>query len=189
MRWWWILTMLAAPVLANDGIDVAAQRERIARERAQVEAGYRDEAARCAGQFSVTACVDRARSQRRIAIERLDHERAVLDGMERKRRAAERTQRIQDKVRAAESRPPPVVKEVPRSAKALRSSASGAAASTPMASEPASAAAARPGAEAAYERRQREAAEHREAVERRNAARAARRTPAAPLPVPSAASH
>lgn len=178
-----VLTMLAAPALAADGIDAAAQRERIARERAQVEAAYRSEAARCAGQFSVTACVDRARSTRRAAIERLDHERAVLDDMERKRRAAERMRRIQDKLRAAETRPPPQVHAIPRSTKAVRSAAS---ASAPPAEPAASTATART-AEAAYEERQREAAAHREAVERRNAERAARRAPAAPLPAPSAA--
>src|SRR5688500_11843406 len=82
---WLSLTLWVAPVLADDGIDAAAQRERITRERAQVEAEYRSEAARCAGQFSVTSCVERARVKRRTALERLDHERAVLDDMHRKR--------------------------------------------------------------------------------------------------------
>lgn len=173
-----VLTMLAAPALAGDGIDPAAQRERITHERAQAEADYRGEEARCAGQFSVTSCVERARAKRRAAIERLDHEHAVLDDMQRKRRAAERMQRIQDKLRAAETRPPPVVHTVPRSAKAARAAASGAALPEEA---PASAASSR-AAEAAYQQRQREAAAHREAVERRNAARAARRPPAAPLP-------
>jgi colicin import membrane protein len=181
---WLVLTMFAAPAFAGDGIDVAAQRERITHERAQAEANYHKEATRCAGQFSVTACVDRARSERRAAVERLDHERAVLDDMERKRRAAERMRRIQDKMRAAETRSPPQVHAIPRSAKAGRAAASAAA---PDAAPPASSAPAR-AAEAAYKQRKREAAAHREAVERRNAERAARRAPAAPLPAPSAAS-
>jgi hypothetical protein len=139
---------------------------------------------RCAGQFNVTSCVERARIKRRGSLERLDRERAVLDDVERKRRAAARLQRIEDKQRAAHTRPPPVVQALPRSAQAASAVASAAAPADPA---PASVAPTR-GAEAAYERRQREAAAHREVVERRNAVRAARGAPAASLPPPSAAS-
>jgi hypothetical protein len=180
MRWCWVLTVCAMPALAADTIDVEAQRERIARERVQIEEAYRLESARCAERFSVTACVDDARRRRRAAMENLDHERAVLDDMQRKRRAAERTERIQEKLRAVENREAMPVQVVPRAVPEPSVHAPEAVA--PAQGKPTNPRQVHPGAEAAYDKRLRDAAEHREAVERRNAERAARRAPAASLP-------
>jgi hypothetical protein len=181
--WLFLSCALVAGARAEQGGDAGAQRERIAREREAIEARYRVEQARCATQFVVTPCVDRARSERRRALEPLDRELASLDEMERRRRAAERLVRIEEKARERATRPAPVIR-APRLPKARPAPAPTAAASSPPSSR--AEAAPRPGAQAAYERRLRQAQAHREAVEKRNEERAAKKPPAAPLPAPSA---
>jgi colicin import membrane protein len=165
-----------AEVSAQGAVDRAAQRQRMARERAEAQAAYRRDEAACRQRFAVTPCIDEARARRRGVLERLDHEQAVLDEWDRKRRAAERMERIEEKLRQAESRPRPGMVVKPRHP----------AASAP-ASEPAtprrSADTHDPkAAEAAHHRRNESAERHRAALERRHAERAARRPPAASLP-------
>jgi colicin import membrane protein len=189
-----LVVLMAASVLgtawAAEGIDVAAQRQRIERERKQAEDAYRAEDAKCQTRFSVSSCVEEARARRRTTLERLNNEQAVLDQMERRRRAAERTREIEEKVNAAKNRPPPEVTVTPRTPKPPRPTASAASGPDYAAPKP------RPGpdaaeqaaAAAAYDKRQREAAAHRTAVEQRNAERARSGKHAAPLPPPPAAS-
>jgi hypothetical protein len=185
MRLWWVLLScaLVAGARAGQGADTDAQRERIAREREAIEARYRAEQARCTAQFVVTACVDSAKAERRRQLEPLDRELAALDEMERKRRAAERLARIEEKARERAARPAPVLR-APRVPRAPPAAAPSATASSPPSSP--RVAAPRPDAQAAYERRLREAQAHREAVEKRNEERAKKKPPAAPLPAPSA---
>jgi len=173
----------AMPAFAQ--ADAAAERARIAHERRQVESNYSAEVARCESQFIVASCVEKARQQRRTALDRLSREQNVLDDALRKQRAAERLQRVQDKRRAIAERPAePPPRVVQRAASASVA---------PAASRPVSAAHdARPSAaeqaerEAANERRVHEAAKHRREVEQRNARRAVTRKPAAALPMPAA---
>ncbi len=175
---------LAAPwAVAQSNAD--ADRARISRERQQVEADYAAEVARCESQFIVASCVEKARQLRRSALDRLSREQNVLDDAQRKQRAAERLQRMQEKRKAVAERPPePAPRIVQRAA---------AASSAPAASRPVEAphddrptAAEQAERQAAYERRVKEAAEHRREVEQRNAKRAASHKPAASLPVPAA---
>ena len=175
---------LAADALAQGQIDRAAQRQRIARERAEAQAAYRRDEAACRQRFAVTPCMDEARARRRGVLERLDNEQAVLDEWERKRRAAERMERIEEKLRQAESRPRPGMVVKPRQGAASAPPAAPAASAPPVDPAPQRPAAAHDSAaaKAAYERRVESAERHREALEKRNAERAARRPPAAPLP-------
>lgn len=184
-----LLVALAAPCSpALAAADTAAvQRERIARERAIVERETQAARAACNQQFAVTACVDRVKADRGARLQRLDHERAVLDDELRKRRAAERIAQIQQRQaqRAAEApsvsvRTRSPAASAPRAAPA-RSTAAAAAAHEAAASLAQAEASQRAAASA---RRASEVEAHRIAVEKRNREREKQRGPARPLPVP-----
>jgi len=202
--------LLAVPVAAQSAaadVDTgAAQRERIERERALVERESQAAQAACASQFAVTACIDRAKAERRRRLQELDRQRAVLDDDARKRRAADRIERIrQRQAGAADAQPSLTVRA--RTPAADAADAVGPADGTasagngrPATRPSAAASAAREAAEAQAESnaaqraaaaagRASAAAAHRRAIEKRSEERKARKgRPAAPLPVPGAAS-
>jgi len=188
----WLVTLVLSPAASAQEPDPVAERQRIARERLDVEAAAREAEAACAHRFVVTACIDRARAERRDRMQHLDRQRALLDEAERKRRAADRRAQIEARQRMAASAPPAVdirARDVP-----VSKSQTGPV--TPVvppsdrleahaqAASQADAAARRRAIESA--RRADEAKAHREQAEQRAAARAATRK--APLPVPSSAS-
>lgn len=193
MSAWRIFAMLCAATLphlvaAADAPPDAPAKEkaRIRAERASVERRYQAALTACGDRFAVTACTDAARADRRAAIERLSREQGVLDDAERKDRAAQRLRRIEDKMREVDQRRET---EAPAGAPARPASATRPAPSRHITRATAPAhrasdagdreAAARA---AAAQRRASEAQAHREAVERRNAERAAKKAPAAGLP-------
>jgi colicin import membrane protein len=206
------LMLLGGAVSAQEGPGDAAERERILRDRAAAQERFEAARSDCEARFATTACLDAARAERRGSLERLKREEVVLDTALRRQRAADRMRRIQDKAREADARPPaaalpstpgrgPMEKKVRQPARTPRAAAAPAdpqaSAATPRAAVPApaapvkrSAAPARRSDDAArrvarrqaYERRQAELQSHREAVQRRNAERAAKAKPAAPLP-------
>jgi len=190
----WLLTgglvLLAGAAIGEDQSDAeaASLRASIEHERAAVEARFKAREAECAGRFAMTACVDRAKSERREALAPLDKSLSALDEAQRRRRAAERLKRIEQKTQAAAvdtPKSPKVQREPPprtTSLEAFPPKAGPVSGANSRAPEPP-----KPGAAEAYERRQREAAEHRETVQKRNDERSQRRAPAAPLPAPSAA--
>ena len=166
----------------------AAQRRRIAEERAAVEARAKAAQAACAEQFAVTACVDRVKAERREPRRRLDGEAAMLDAEDRRRRAAQRLLQIEQR-QAVSAQTPPTDGVRSQSAKAVETPASDTRSpSQPRATEAdrqaaASAAAARAAQRAAASaRRASEAEAHRAAVEARNRERESKRPPAKPLP-------
>jgi len=181
----------------------AAERERIVRERTEAQAAFVREEAACQDRFLVTPCVDAARKTEREVLARLRRQEVLLDEQARKQRAAERTQAIRNSISADEARS--------RDEAAAAASAASAPprrversdlAETPGRTErprrelpaplpPSDAAARRAAAQEHAERYtadKRAAQAHREAVERRNAERAASGKVAAPLPTPSGAS-
>ena len=188
----------AAPSLATT--NAATERERIARERADVQAAFTKQEAACQDRFVVTPCIDAARKAQRDALARLRRQEVLLDEQARKQRGAERAQAIRNNISADEAR--------------RRDESVAATASAPvrveraeLAETPAHAERARrelPVAERSTESAARRAAEqehierfeadrratqvHRDAVEQRNAKRAASGKVAAPLPVPAGAS-
>jgi hypothetical protein len=190
-----LLALACGAALAADALDLRADRERqrAANERRRIEADYTARVRQCESQFVVTSCVEEARARRREALDRLTQQQAVIEDALRKQRTAERMERLQEKQQQAAARrdaPPAPTRVVQRGARAA--SAAGGVSS----GAPASAAAFQlpsshlPDAgqqrrnQTAYEKRQKDAAEHRALVEQRNAQRAASRKPAAPLPVP-----
>lgn len=184
----WGLALVAAwagPAGAAD--DRAQQRARIAAERRDVNQRYEAARKACEQRFAVTTCLDDARSERRRALDRLAGEQAVLDDAQRRQRAAERLRSIQDKASQADERatapatPASKVQRVPPARQATRPLAPVQAESRPAITPEQ---AERRRNEQA--RRVQEAQAHREAVAKRNAARDAKKPPAAPLPVPSA---
>ncbi len=182
-----VCVLLAAlePARADD----SAERSRIARERAQVEARFSQRRRECDQRFAVTACVDEARAEHRQALQRLRREDGVLDEAQRRQRAAARLAGIEEKQRAERERA--AAPRVPRDVAAppVRSPRPPAAAAARPASAPASAAdrsdeAARK--RARFESRQREAQAHRRQAEQRQAQREKSGKAVAPLPDPAA---
>lgn len=173
--------------------DEPADRARLAAERTEVEARYSERAKACQDNFFVTACVDAAHKDRREALDRIRVQQQALDDADRKQRAAERLRRIHEKVgaqSAASAAPTRALREPKQRLPVASLNAHGGAAKTvTSASAPRAvknseqAAGHRVTAEQA---RQRQAAEHREAVEKRRIERTNKRPRAAPLPVPTA---
>jgi len=190
-----VLLMLSLGVSATAGAASAdprgEQKARIVAERQQAHQRYEAARKACEQRFAVTPCLEEARGQRREVLDRLAREQAVLDDAQRRQRAADRLKGIQDRARQLDDRAvnPPAARTSQRGARSASSPAP-AAPLAPQASRPDPRAAltaeqsARHRAE--HDERLREAAAHRAAVERRNAERAAKKPPAAPLPVPSA---
>lgn len=181
----WAFAAPAAP--ANE--TQAQERQRIQAERREANRRFQAAQSDCEQRFAVTTCLEDARSERRRVLDRLAREQAVLDDVQRRQRAAERLRAIQDKARQADeqagARAP--VRRVQRTP-ALPANAASSPPAVPG-TAPADPVAAQRQAERErrdYERRQQEAQAHREAVQQRNAARDAKKAPAAPLPIPSA---
>ena len=185
-----LLTALPAPCADAE----SAQRARIATERAAIERETRAAQAACAAQFAVTACVDRIKAERRLRLQSLDQQRAVLADDMRKRRAAERIEQIRQRQAALADEQPKVTVRARSAAASEPATSRAAPARSPEANladrqAAASAADARATLRAsAAATRASEAAAHRSAIEARNRQRATLRAPAKPLPVPSAAS-
>jgi hypothetical protein len=188
------LASAAAPTLATT--DAGAERARIARERADAQAALTKQEAACQERFVVTPCLEAARRAEREALARLRRQEVLLDEQVRKQRAAERAQAIRNSISADEARrrdesaagtaSSPVrveraeLAETPsRTERARRE--------LPVAERPTDAAVRRAAEQEhieRYEADRRAAQAHREAVEQRNAKRAASGKAAAPLPVP-----
>jgi hypothetical protein len=205
-HWLVLATLLAATggVWAA-AITEAAEIDRIRRERQAAEAQYAKAAEACRKEFAVTACMDKARGERRAARDRLRQAEIVIDDERRRTKAAARTDAVARKTQAAAQ---PVAREasspvdggkVTRPAvggKAARSPASGASATPkPHAIKGAGheieaqrQAAATQAARRASDARaqQTQLARHRQDVLERNAAQAKKHPPAAGLPTPIA---
>ena len=178
------------------------QRERIDKERRQAVFNFEVALRECQSRFAVTACVDAARTVQRDKLDSLRRQEEVLDGNERRRRAAERLEVIREKTEAQARAVPPATSATSRPGPAAGgSSAQGASGHSAARSHaPASAplpmlrglgaapsAAARAQAErsaaerAATSRQRREAAARRQQEKREKPAVPKR--PAAPLPL------
>jgi len=185
----WACAIAASSQAADQN---GVERARIREERAQAQRLYEERARACDERFAVTSCLEEARAQRREAMDRLRHEEFVLDNAKRKQRAAERTKRIREKQIEHESKPSPLVvrerTEAPakRAAKTSPPAASGGASHASSTSHISDEQARRN--RAAFEAKQKQAAEHRAEVEQRSAERLQKTKPTASLPVPKGAS-
>jgi hypothetical protein len=197
MKYLWACGLLgclvAAPAFGADATaDDSQQRQRLAAERAVAQARFEATARECRSAFAVTGCLDQAKAERRRTLDRIARDETALDDAQRRRRAEERRQRIAAKQQAAAARAAASAPDV--KLRAPRPDAPASSASRPSRraeartreEQAAEEAAARERAEQSQRRRERAAA-HEEAVRQRNAERAARKPPAAPLPVPASA--
>lgn len=194
------MTGLAAAAWAQSD---AAERDRIRRERADVEAAFAAQERDCQERFAVTACVDDARRSRRSALAELRRQVTVLDEEQRRQRAERRRQLIQENLarEAAEQRdaaprpgreplPAPAQRGSPaeREPKPVRpappKSPDGRGPTPKAPPSDAGRAAQEARHRARFEARQRDARAHEDEVRARNEAAAAKRQPAASLPVP-----
>ena len=184
-------SLLALAAAAADApADELQRRERLAAERVAVQARYDAAARECEKAFAVTGCMNRAKSERRSALDRIAREELSLDDAQRRRRADERRHRIAQKQQAAASRAaasaPDLRLRAPRqpalAASAPRPSRR-AEPRTPQA-EAAEAAEARRRSEQAQKRRERAASRELAVRQRDEQERASGKVPAAPLPAP-----
>jgi colicin import membrane protein len=180
------LIAAAATMLAR----AEPERDRIAAERAAVNARFAEQERACQEKFVVTACVDAARKEQRQTLMRLKRAETVLDEAERRETAARRRQASQERAAVQGARASEPVAEGPQPATRNPPAPNPPAALPPR--RPASSAAEQRAAEqrneAAFEARARAAQAHRDTVARRNAQRASEGKAGAPLPVPSGAS-
>ncbi|GAB1389345.1 MAG: hypothetical protein AMXMBFR78_05200 [Rubrivivax sp.] len=138
----------AAAASGSASADAAAPpRQRLAEEKAAVEARYEREAAACGQRFAVNDCLDQARRQRRQALAALRAQEQALDAQQRQQRAAERAAesrrrqeriaadqaRIRDRMhkRAARGKPVPPLPAAPSPAAATSAEPSAAASAPP----------------------------------------------------------
>jgi hypothetical protein len=206
-----LLCLLAVAAVARAEDDSAARadaavRERITRERVEVQAGFARRQRECAERFAVTACIDAARSEQRAALARLRDQELGLDEAQRRQRAFERLQLIEEKKREDAARAAAVSARATAGAPALPASASAAAPAAPAAgaavkrkparpqptlrtAKPAKTQPDRSAQEArnrdAFEARQQAAKARREAAQLREAERAKQKAPAPGLPLPA----
>ena len=195
----------------------ASPRDRVQAERAHAEAQYVERERACRTQFAISGCLEAASARRRETLTRLRRQDIEIDDAERRERAAARRARIEAKTAGAASAvgvaapvdkavPEPLQRNASDTARVDASTADGMAPSdtavtprrrprpaspshAPRLARPATDRTAQEAIErAAFERKQQQAAAHREAVERRNADPAKRGQQAAPLPVPAGSS-
>ena len=203
--WVCALCLCGAVAHAQSAASPAGERERIARERAAVEARFVERQAACQARFAVTDCVNQARSERREALAPLRRQTIALDDEQRQQRAARRLEEVRKKAGSAQPQAREVrVRDAPVPAREPDAVPSGEPAASavrearhPPAPRPASvrkpraapSAADRQAQEAAsasrLEARKQAAQAHREAVERRNAQRPVGDKRGAPLPLPA----
>jgi colicin import membrane protein len=89
-----VLLLWAPPLKA---LNEAAERERIAAERAAVNARYAQDEADCRQRFAVRACLEPARERRRRELESLRQQELLLNEQRRRERAAERERAVREK--------------------------------------------------------------------------------------------
>ena len=176
--------MALAAGLSLAAEDAAAERKRIATERAIVEQRFQAQQAECAQRFAVNACLDSALQARREALSPLRQQELLLADAERRQRAAERARAIERNRVEADAR---ALAPMP-TASSVRVRPGSAPASSPRRERAASAArqeserAEQRAAEAA--RRRQDAEADRERIRSRVDKRAAEGKKATPLPTP-----
>ncbi len=181
VRWVWLLLGLCGLAQADD----ETQRQELRRQRGAIEAQHAQREEACRRQFVVTPCLEKVRVDKQAALESVRTQELALDDALRRQRAQVQAQRLAGKAEAARARDDKPA-AAPRSPKQPRAQA-------PKAARPPAPEASAPDRRAAekrerdaFEARQREIQAHREAVAKRNAERAGRKT-AKPLPLPASA--
>ncbi len=92
-----LLAALALPAAAQAPANAEAEKTRIAGERKAIDERYDQERAVCYQKFAVQDCLTDARRRRRVQVEDLNRQEAILNDAERKRRAAAALERLDQK--------------------------------------------------------------------------------------------
>jgi colicin import membrane protein len=207
----------AAPASGAGAEQASEERARIATERAAVEARFLGRERECRQRFVVTSCLDEAKAERRQALDQLRARQLVLDEARRHSRSEQRKAELADKaaedarrgsarvVQAAASAASagalpgpgrPFEQPRPETAKGAtgglhdrtRSPGSGVGIEAPQQESKELRDRREASRRRAFEARSAEAAAHRAEVIERTTKQMAQKAPAAPLPVPRAAS-
>ena len=181
----WLLAAVALTAQAQ------TERERIAADRAAATARFNERERECRAQFVVTACVEAAQRNEHATLTRLRRQEQALNDSERREAAARRRASLAEHAEAQKKRDGDAASAAPRDAsrRAVPApSVAPAASRAHTAPAPTESPADEKRNQASFDAKQRAAQAHREAVERRNAERAAQGKVAAPLPVPKGAS-
>ena len=86
----------SSPALLG-GLDVGAERSRIAAERKQVETRFTAHEAACYKKFAVNDCIEEGKADRRTRLADLRRQEITLNDAERKRKGAAQMQRMEEK--------------------------------------------------------------------------------------------
>lgn len=79
-------------------LDVVVERSRIQADEVRDETHFAEEEAACFARFAVTDCLREVRVRRREALDALRRQEVMLNDVERKRKAAEQIERINEKL-------------------------------------------------------------------------------------------
>lgn len=104
------LLLMAAPTLSQptdsgtaQSFDIEGERSRIQADRVREEAHYGLQDAACYARFAVTDCLREVRVRRHEALDNLRRQEVALNDAERKRKAQEQIEKIQEKSSAQRS--------------------------------------------------------------------------------------
>ena len=86
-------------------MDIEAERRRIQAERLQEAERHTGQEATCYARFAVSDCLSANRAQRREVLDQLQKQESAIRAQERKEKAYEQLQRVQDKAAAKDSAP------------------------------------------------------------------------------------
>lgn len=93
------LCAFSQPIVSSTTLPLDSEGERrlIQAERGREEAQFERDQAACYARFAVTDCIEKARLRRRAALDQLRRQEIVLNDAERKQKALEQLQRIEEK--------------------------------------------------------------------------------------------
>ena len=204
-----LLALCAGHAARAEAVDAAQARARISAQQSQAKSALTEKERACRQEFLVAPCVDAVRKEQRAVLTRLRNEELALDDAQRNESAARRRQELLDKAAARGAKAevgkvgavaPKADPATPKAAHAATKASDGSAPARAGANavgrsrgaSKAPSRAARAAQEdsnrAQFEARAQSAQAHREAVEQRNAERAAKGKKANPLSLPAAAS-
>lgn len=101
-----LLAATATPLWAQStaaigNTDLAAERARLTRERAAADKAFSDRRGVCFKRFAVEACLEESRRQKRISLDDIKRQEAIISDAERKQRGGAALDRLEQKGGAA----------------------------------------------------------------------------------------
>lgn len=189
----WLVALPAGHAGPAETDDAKPDRASFGSLRAAANAALAEKERACRSEFMVAACLDAAREDHQRVLTRLRNEELTLNDAQRKESAARRRQGLLEKAAARDAKrgsaAPTVAHAASQAASAsARTDAVDRPRDRPAVAGKANRAAFEEENKAQFEARAKSAQAHREAVEQRNAERAAKGKKANPLPVSAAVS-